>query len=177
VEAQYAEIASQLKEYAGACLYETERESLFTLTREARQTLRGTLKAAFAAVPAFARELGVDPGRGFEVHSLRSALRVAPDGRTVPQVVVALTQSTQVAADPSTGTPEYVLRSGATLVIDLLAARVKYRIVKNVNSPGRARRTADFLREAASDPLRRLFFGFDRPEPFAVLHSLADEGV
>jgi hypothetical protein len=179
VEAQYAQIASHLKDYAGACLYETDRESLFALTRETRQTLRRTLKSAFAAVPAFARELGVDPGRGFEVHSLRSALRVAPDGRTVPQVVVALTQSTQISADPADGTPEYVLRSGATLVIDLLAPRVKYRIVivKNVGSLGRARRTAAFVREAAADPLRRLFFGFDRPEPFAVLHSLADEGV
>jgi hypothetical protein len=54
---------------------------------------------------------------------------------------------------------------------------VKYRIVKNINSPQRQERTATFAREAAADPLRALFLAPDQHgEPFAALHSLADDG-
>ena len=53
---------------------------------------------------------------------------------------------------------------------------VKYHIVKNINSESRRERTAAFVRDTASDPLRALFFAPDRREPFAALHALADEG-
>ncbi|HET6765236.1 MAG TPA: S8 family serine peptidase [Longimicrobiaceae bacterium] len=176
VERQYAAVFDRLKRYAGACLYENDRATLFESTREERRALHGELVDAFKAVPAFAAELGLDPAEDVEVHALRSAMRVSPDGRHLPQVVVALVQTVTVPEDPGSGTPAYVFRGGSTLVVDLSAAEIKYRIVKKIGSETRRGRTAAFVREAAADPLRALFLT-PRDEPFAALHALADEGL
>jgi hypothetical protein len=173
IQGQYAGIVEGLKRYANACFYLDDRENLFKVTREQRRTLHKQLEVAFQAVPVFAAELGLDPALDFEVHELRRAMRVSPDGKYIPQLVVALTQFKQAGGN---GTPGHVFRGGATLVVDLSVPEVKYRIVKNINSGDRQERTAAFVREAAADPLRALFFSADRPEPFAALHALADEG-
>jgi ABC-type transporter Mla subunit MlaD len=102
-------------------------------------------------------------------------MRVSPDGRYAPQVIVAVTQSTQIPADAKAAVPSHTFRGGSTLVVDLSVPEVKYRIVKRITSESRRARTAAFVREAAADPLRALFFGPDRKEPFAALHSLADD--
>jgi len=65
----------------------------------------------------------------------------------------------------------------ATLVVDLETAEVKYRIVKDIRGRQRQARTAAFLRGVAADPLRALFFGSGGVEPFAALHSLAEDPV
>jgi hypothetical protein len=174
VQSLYGEIVTGLKEYVDACLYIKNRETLFALTREHREKLHGKLSEAFAGVPEFATELGVDPTRSFEVHELRRASRVSPDGRHVPQLVVALTQTRQIGEDGQDSPSGFTFRGGATLIVDLTVPEVKYRIVKNVDSKGRQARTASFTKAAATDPLRALFFGPDRKEPFAALHSLAD---
>jgi hypothetical protein len=135
-----------------------------------------TLAKLMEAAPEFAVELGLDPAKKFEVHELRRAMRVGPDGRHVPQVVVALTQSKVVKEDQRADTPRYFFRGGSTLIVDLSIPAVKYRIVKNINSDRRQDRTAAFVREVAADPLRALFFSPDQREPFAALHSLAGEG-
>lgn len=172
IESQYGALVSDLKEYADACFYVKSRAELFRRTRSHRLRLHGLLERAFTKVPAFARELGIDPGDSFEVHELRRALRPSPRGAIVPQVIVALTQSQLVAADPASGTPEFRFRGGSTLVIDLAIPEVTYRIVKNVKSEHRQARTAAFLREASADPLRRLFLLPMGDEPFSLLHSL-----
>ncbi len=173
---QYRGILEELKRYADACLYLDDRKTLFEVTREERRKLHDQLVTAFKALPAFAGELGLDPKQKFEVHELRRAMRVRPDGRSVPQLVVALTQTKEVKEDKANGTPAHVFRGGSTLVVDLSRSAIKYRIFKRITSTDRQDRTAAFVREAAADPLRALFFAADRPEPFAALHSLADEG-
>jgi hypothetical protein len=103
-------------------------------------------------------------------------MRTSPEGRHVPQVIVALTQSKRM--DPSRGdVPGNRFRGGSTLVVDLSVPEVKYRIVKNINSADREARTAAFARAAAADPLRGLFFAPEQNEPFAALHLLADDEV
>jgi hypothetical protein len=177
IKKQYGGIIESLKQYADACFYLSDRKSLFQETRGTRIGLRRSLQKAFEAVPAFAAELGLDPEeKSFEVHALHRAMHVQPDGKHVPQVIVALTQTRQVEPGED-GTPGHLFRGGSTLVVDLSVRQVKYRIVKNVKSTARQARTAAFLRDAAADPLRALFFGPEAKEPFAVLHALADEGV
>jgi hypothetical protein len=172
IKEQYGVIIGGLKEYADECLYIDDRRTLFDVTRERRITLHTQLEGAFKAVPEFARELGLDPSLGFEVHELRRAMRVSPDGKNVPQLVVALTQSLPPVTK---GAPRF--RGGSTLVVDLSVPEVKYSIVKNIGSPKRQARTAAFAREAEADPLRALFLAPDRHgEPFAALHALADDG-
>ena len=177
VETQYTAVLGGLKRYADACSYINDRRALFETTRAQRRRLHAQFAAAFRRVPAFAAELGLDPTLGFEVHELRRAMRAAPDGRTVPQVVLGLTQSVQLPADAAAGTPAHVFRGGSTLVVDLTVPAVRYRIVKNLGSARRRSRTAAFVRAAAADPLRALFFAPGRAEPFAALHALAEGGA
>jgi hypothetical protein len=177
IQKQYAGIIRGLKRFANECFYLDDREKLFRVTRAQRRTLHQQLANTFSAVPEFATELGLDPAQEFEVHELRRAMRVSPDGsRHIPQLVVALTQSIEIPENPQDGTPAHVFRGGSTLVVDLSVPEVKYRIVKNVKSTNRQERTAAFVRDAAADPLRALFFAPERREPFAALHALADDG-
>jgi hypothetical protein len=173
IREQYIGVIAGLKRYADACFYLEDRERLFEVTRDQRRELHTQLSVAFKAVPEFAKELGLEPTLTFEVHELRRAMRVGPDGRHIPQLIVALTQSKKIKPENA---PSYFFRGGATLVIDLSVPEVKYRIVKNIKSDERQERSDAFVSEAAGDPLRSLFFSSDRPEPFSVLHALADEG-
>jgi hypothetical protein len=175
IEAQYGGIIEGLKRYVDACLYVTDRETLFRVTREQRITLHKQLETAFKAVPEFAAAMGLSPTQKFEVHELRRAMRVSPDGKYVPQLIVALTQSLKVKEDKATGTPRHLFRGGSTLVVDLSVPEVKYTIFKRVTSTERQDRTAAFVRDAMADPLRALFFAPERNEPFAALHALADD--
>jgi hypothetical protein len=174
IQKQYRSLVDRLRRYANSCLYVTDRRALFNAARRERKELHARLVDMFKEVPDFATELGLDPSRTFEMHELRPAMRVSPDGRYVPQVIAAVTQSTNVRASRDTGAPAHTFRGGSTLVVDLSVPEVKYRIVKRITSESRRERTAAFVRDATADPLRALFFGPDRKEPFAALHSLAE---
>ncbi len=174
IKEMYRVIIEGLKVYADACLYLEDRRMLFDVTREQRRLLHEQLEFTFKAVPEFATSLGLTAGQKFEVHELRRAMRISPDGKHIPQLVVALTQSKVVAKEKDT--PRHIFRGGSTLLVDLSIPEVKYRIVKNINSDSRPARTAAFIRESADDALRALFFSPTRREPFAALHALADDG-
>ena len=175
VQQQYLEIVQGLKRYADACLYMKNRQQLFRETWKRRRKLHTQLERTFEVVPDFAKELGLDPGRSFEVHELRRAGRATPDGKQVTQLIVALTQSEEVLKD-NEDTPTFTFRGGSTLVVDLTVPEVKYRIVKNMDSESRRARTEAFVREVAADPVRSLFLAPNRREPFAALHAIADTG-
>jgi subtilisin family serine protease len=172
--AEYGVIVERLKRYADACLYLSERKELFEETRRQRGALHKTLEGVFAGTPDFALKLGLDPTLPFEIHELRSSMRVGPDGQHIPQIIVALTQCRSICADGSSESQTF--RGGSTLIVDLSKPAVKYAIIKNINSDGRQQRTETFLRDALRDPLRALLFALDDREPFAALHSLADVG-
>jgi subtilisin family serine protease len=159
-----AELIEVLKRFAGECFYISSREELFQTTRAQRKELHRILADIFPTAPEFAEKLGLDPKAGFEVHELRRALRVGPDGNTMPQIIVALTQSTQLEGG-------HRFWGGSTVVVDLLMPAIKYLVVKNVTSQGRRDRTTAFLRAMMADPLSALMLTSDRNEPFALLHS------
>jgi hypothetical protein len=175
---EYDEIMGDLRVYADDCLYISDREELFEETRKQRRTLHRKLSRAFKKVPTFAELLGLETGRSFEVHELRRAGRVGPDGRHIPQLVVALIQRERMR---SKGTPPHIFSGGSTLVVNLVDGAIKYRIGKSITSEERKERTAEFHRAAAGDPLRALLLTpmskkeeCER-EPFALLHSVANE--
>jgi hypothetical protein len=185
IKERYGAMIENLREYAKEVIYIEDRETLFKKTRDRRAELNVKLKAAFKAVPAFARQLGLQFGDDFdpsddrfEVHSLRSSMRVTRDGRYIPQVVVVLTQAKPIDVAGSTGGRLPSFRGGSTLVVDLTTAdAVKYRIVKNIESGTRERSTTAFVQSAMADPLRALLVAPAGNEHFLALHSLADEGV
>jgi subtilisin family serine protease len=175
---RYGKIVNALKRYADATLYLSDRGKLFKVTRERRRALHKQLVGLFGGSPGFEKEFGLDLSLSlqFEVHELRRSMRASPDGRFIPQIVVALTQTIDVPA-AGDGTPAHKFRGGSTLIVDLSEPAVKYRVTKNIRSTSgeREARTAAFLRHAAADPLRALFFTAGRPEPFAALHALTDD--
>jgi hypothetical protein len=97
-------------------------------------------------------------------------MRLSPDGRHLPQVVVSITQSMKIQRPD---VPSYPFRGGSTLILDLSSSEVKYCIKKNIRSRERQKRALKFVQEVASDPLRALFFS--PTEPFAALHALTDD--
>jgi len=175
---QYKQILRQLKTYADACFYITDRERLFHVTRKQRELLHERLQEIFKESPEFAGTLGLnfgfDPTASFEVHALRRSNRVGPDGNHRPQVVVALTQSRVIEVDGSSQPQKF--RGGSTLIVDLAKPAVEYAIIKNIGSPHRLERTTDFLTSALEDPVQALLLAPDRKERFAALHSLAELG-
>jgi hypothetical protein len=181
---RYKPILEKLRTYAKEVLYIEDRKTLFDKTREHRRELHEMLKAAFKAVPAFAKQLGLDFGEDFnpdedkfEVHSLRASMRAAENGRFIPQAVVVLTQSKPIdGPGGAAGLPRF--RGGSTIVVDLTVDNdIKYRIVKNIANADRQQSTAAFVTSAMADPLRALLVAPSGDESFMALHSLADEGV
>lgn len=171
---QYDLIIKQLKEYADACFYITDREQLFQRTREQRALLHDTLTQIFAKTPSFASQLGLDPTTSFEVHALRRSNRVGPDGNHIPQVVVALTQSRPIEVEGASG--PHTFRGGSTIIVDLAKPAVQYAIIKNIDSQNRQNRTTEFLKRALQDPVQALLLVPNQKERFAALHSLAELG-
>ncbi len=162
-------LLKQLRQYADACFYLHDRKDLFLATRKQRALLCNKLKLMFADIPSFAILIGLDPNLEFEVHELRRSMRVSPDGKPIPQVVVALTQ-----LRPLDGRSTDTFRGGVTLIVDLSKPAIQYAIKKNINSETREKATRAFLQEAQQDPLRALLLAPQREEPFAALHLLSD---
>jgi hypothetical protein len=101
---------------------------------------------------------------GIEVHSVRPARRVGPDGQILSDLVVEITQTFR----PEQGAP---FRGGCTLLIDLIRNEVRYFVRKRVDSAARLQAQHAFALEA-EDPLRATYFmdSDQDVEPFALLH-------
>jgi len=170
-------ILKQLKRYADNCFYIADREELFLETRKQRGILHKILVDVFKSLPEdakkeFSLRLGLDPNSAtdFEVHELRRSIRVSPDGKHLPQIIIGLTQTADLKVNSTT----HLFRGGSTLVVDLSKSEVIYAIRKGIDSVTRKQRTQDFLGNALADPLKALLLGIGEREPFAALHSLAE---
>jgi Subtilase family len=108
--------------------------------------------------------------RVIEIHSVRPARRVGPDGNIRSDLIVEITQSFR----PS-DRPDLRLRGGCTLLIDLATAEVRYMVRKKVQSPDRLELQLKQLKLAIDAPggLHSNYFA-SKPaaEPFAVMHRV-----
>lgn len=107
--------------------------------------------------------------RPVEVHSVRPARRVGPDGRTQSDLVVEITQSFRPASNP-----KHRFRGGCTLLIDLQTFKPRYLIRKRLDgSTGLAKQYAYRNSLADAPTLRSNFYPDSRGdrEPFALLHG------
>ncbi|HEX8393542.1 MAG TPA: hypothetical protein VF665_14455 [Longimicrobium sp.] len=136
---------------------------------------------------------GLRPGaRGprFEVHSIRPAVRVGPDGDLLSEVIICITQSRKVPLDPeaqpssawyestsdmdgNSEIPGFTFRGGCTLILDLESQQLRYAVVKRIDSENRLRRQRTYRSGGESPGLRMTYFGSvqDDIEPFALLHA------
>jgi hypothetical protein len=106
--------------------------------------------------------------RRIEVHSVRPARRVGPDGNIRSDLVVEITQSFRPAQSPGAR-----YRGGCTLLIDLATAEVRYMVRKKVKSSARISAQLDPGGDAKFG-LHDNYFADDAParEPFALMHRV-----
>jgi hypothetical protein len=155
-----------------------------------------------AAPEAFYRDRGATPR--LEVHSVRPTNRIGPEGQTVTELVVEMTQRRRGYYDPDVQAavdageikpprPDFIFRGGCTLLIDPNTGNVRYSIYKRIRSENRLDRMCRFLGGDKGPSLRATYIGdpykayFQRltarpavttegtaPEPFALLHRSFD---
>ena len=108
----------------------------------------------------------------FEVHSVRPARRVAPDGSFVTDLVAVLTQRRCRPLFGDGSADGFWFRGGCTLLIDTARGRerIRYCIAKHVTSEARAERQRLFMTGSDHGSLASLYFGAGAGEPFAALH-------
>ena len=117
-----------------------------------------------------------------EIHAVRLARRIGPDGQDMPQVVVEITQSrrayrdpeVQKAQDDGTAQPrkaDFTFRGGCTLIVDLQTRCVRYLVRKNVLNDRRLDAERNFRFAGTEESLGATYLGVcGCDEPLAFLH-------
>jgi hypothetical protein len=110
-----------------------------------------------------------------EVHSVRPARRIGPDGQMIIELVVEITQQRRELLEPANPKAgDFTFRGGCTLLVDLQTGDLRYCITKNILSAARLQRQREFEDTPADPSLYATYFGSTRTgsarEPFAQLH-------
>ncbi|UKJ06191.1 hypothetical protein [Solitalea lacus] len=129
----------------------------------------------------------------FEVHSLRRARRVGPDGDALNQVIISITQklnikkkewmpllnsneSMQNNVIENSVEDDIIFRGGSTLIFDLDKHSLKYCINKPMVDPERLRAQVKYQKESTLGSLYSTYFtnslAENNPEPLALLHRI-----
>lgn len=202
----FKDAAAKLRAFAGTSLYVKDREVAFEKSREIQGWLHNFFKNALTDASHEERRHRFEELTGlvlspkgeleglvydrsgvpfFEVHAVRPALRVSPDGRILKQVIITIAQRRQVAVDPAE--PEgskLTFRGGSTLILDLDTLNVRYAITKSIGSVRRLARNRKYRQEKTEKDLSLRATYFGRPagdeepdqgampmEPFCLLHN------
>lgn len=151
------------------------REQIFHLARELRRDLHGWLHEHMSTDIGRrdARFLGLDSSSKFEVHSLRVAHRVGPDGDLLHQIIIDVLQERKVPlSTEDRGGPKMTVEGGCTIVADLERLEIDYCIRKSATSPGRLARQREFVAGLTAGSLYATYFGSaGDSEPIARLHA------
>lgn len=181
--------------------YEESREKLFLDARRRAFELRNWIldnRDAFGETAARSLGLRLDADAPktirrrrdtrlphVEVHSVRLADRIGPDGQREPQVIIEITQERRayrtaelqaemddVGRRPGVR-PDFTFRGGATLIVDARTHEIRYAIVKAIDSEARLAAERAFRFGGAAETLGATYFGASRQrEPFAFLHRM-----
>jgi hypothetical protein len=165
-------------------MQESCREIHSWLLSDAARAVAGHFGLALGPDAPKSIERGKDGLPLFEVHSVRPARRLGPDGQTLTDLVIEITQKRhgyvnpawQDKVDSGETTPppphDFWLRGGCTVLIDLDHGAVRYCIGKGITSEARLAAQRAFARSNGS--LQATYFGDPRrreqAEPFALLH-------
>ncbi|HEX8495433.1 MAG TPA: hypothetical protein VF658_21660 [Pyrinomonadaceae bacterium] len=152
--------------------------------------LRGGSDSDGAAAPDTNIESGLEGQQGgkkqkkrgvpkFQIHSIRPAQRVGPDGNALNQLIISIIQSRDIKPKSATGAemPGFIFRGGSTLILDLDTKQLRYAISKDIADESRLQRHIQYRRGMAMDGSpRALYFRHLRnaEEPFALLHRSFD---
>jgi subtilisin family serine protease len=115
----------------------------------------------------------------FDVFSVRTARRFAPDGTSHTEVIATIHQRQPAAIDgKDISNGFFWFRGGATFILDPREGHqeIRYVIVKNSQSAARLERQRQAAQGVFLSPLRALYFGETAGEPFAMLHAAYNAG-
>lgn len=180
-------ITKVLREFNNSLSYITDRREIFYTIKKMKAELHHRFEIKFES-PAFEKltgikfldtmngEIGSESGfPKFEVHSMQRARRVGPEGITINQVIVTLTQRRTIKSNlvPAAEKP-YTFRGGCTLIFDLDTLKLRYVIKKAIDDDERLKDQLAF-----KDAWAELAFqgkGYVNnnsmtDEPFAFLHK------
>lgn len=194
---------AKLRQFVPAWGLTVDRKDLYDRSQRNQAHVHGWFTAPEGLDAVHAAGLTLDAGapatinRGrdgrptLEVHSVRPAHRVGPDGQTLTDLVVEITQwrrgyydpQVQARADRGEIDPpwDFVFRGGCTLLVSLETARVRYCVYKRIRSERRLESQRRFLTRDTDPSVRATYFGDPRRryfarsdtemvEPFALLH-------
>jgi len=198
------DVALQIRPLITETLYVRDRRVLFEKLRTARALTHDYLENAMTDSadaphrPEFNRVTGLNIWRTsglegletkdngtpyFEVHDLRPALRVNPEGTIMKQLIIVLTQRRQVDIDPNNpGLGTFEFRGGATLIFDLEGEKpsLRYAVTRPIDSEERLAEIRAYLKHKGEERLSLRDTYFDRhdgdgnaldDEPLCLLHS------
>lgn len=168
-----------------------DRRKLFKQNQENCWAVWNRLHKIFAADPDVMQEFGLatdvpryeenghirreaKDATTFEVHSIRPARRLGPDGTFLTDIIAVVTQRQAKAFDgQNVDNGFYWFRGGATVIIEQRPnrQRIRYIVLKNSASASRDQRQQETVRDNIGSPLRSLYFGRTEAEPFAILHA------
>ena len=177
LEPLFEQLRGEVLQYVFAQSHDnkSERGILFDLQRSVRRKVHNWLDAHFKkGGRADAEYMGLDPSKGFEVHTARFALRSKPDGGVIPQLLVTALQSSEVAADNTDPNgPKMIFEGGSSIVADLQRKVINYCIRKNLKSKNRLAQQQGFAMSRLTSA-RATYVNTDpdhpEREPFALLH-------
>jgi hypothetical protein len=185
------------------------RELIFDHLVTQRTVLRDRILEKLKQYPEASRAFGLDfkgvinPANaddpvnresGIEVSSLRPARRIGPDGQHLTDIVIEIVQrrweplaspdgdgkSAAATAPPLADAPGgFWFRGGCAVVFDQQQRRVRYCILKDINSENRLKRQREFLTRGSMPSLQATYFGRleqdKEGEAFAFLHATSEE--
>ena len=186
----FAPIAEELREFMENARYLTDRHESFDATRKMRRELhniivqevlvghwRGLEELTGLALKPDTQMAGLEIDSQkipkFEIHSLRSAQRIGPDGNALNQIIISITQKRKFLLDPAspTGGSKFYFRGGCTLILDLNNLDLRYRIVKKIDDEERLAAQVHYKQEVRGNSLYATYFDENDPdEPFAIMH-------
>ncbi len=178
----------------------TDRLTIFRQTQKSqalchrwfsRAEAREAAKAAHLVLDIEAKEAFYRSKQGrptLEVHSVRPARRIGPEGQTITELVVEMTQrrrgyySAEVQDEVDEGKrkppkADFVFRGGCTLLINPDTAEVRYCIYKRIQSKNRLDRMRRYLLGQEGPPLSATYFGDARQVYFEQLTALPGESA
>ena len=180
-------ITNRLKDLMGELENARTRREHYIATQYLSAQLHDYLEAEFDAVNArnLQKITGLRVGQNnsegalsFQVHSLRPARRVGPDGNIRSQIIISLSQKQKQILDPASPASEqntFTCRGGCTLILDLETMELRYAIKKPIDDGRRIERQRRYLLgEWGQLPERAAYCGGrigDEDEPFAILHG------
>jgi hypothetical protein len=192
----FKSMADQLRRFASEFAYFENRRQIHEKTEKVSGQLHDWIVTeGHSALTRFGELVGITfkfelPGLrkgkrdprvpSFQVHSLRPARRVGPDGDSLDQLILSMIQTRDVEVVGEDGTKGRTkFRGGCTLILDLETMRLRYAIRKDIRDEARFARHKQYRLDLASDGSPRATY-FKRcqgaDEPFAVLHRSFEYG-